>query len=348
MVGRKRSLRKATIFVSYADPDRSAAIRFREWLVNSTGATLDVFVAADRDALPLGDLWYDAITATLTEADMVIVLVSFDALRSPWVAFEAGHASALKKPILPLLLPGFPPQMLRSPLSFRQYVTADAPNVLTQVISKINEEFHTKFVGATPTDSPVFAAPTGSVDAQLSAVGLASRQDIYDEIASLVNAARFPLYLRGTATLRESRGFSDKWFEAYITAVASRFAQAERSGAAGEFTLVMAFPTTADNMPPDDRIATLRLRQAAFEQVGAANRLRLFHTTDQWSLDVLTVGNDHAVIGFPARTNEIRMRNAVRITGEEFVTTVVQWFDHVVLPAATPIDPLTLRVGAGA
>ena len=340
----KKGLTKATIFVSYADADRATAVRFREWLVGATGGTIDVFVAADREALPLGDLWYEAITRSLAQADMVIVLVSIDALRSPWVAYEAGHASALKKPILPLLLPGVPPQLLRSPLSFRQYVAADSSDVLTQLVTKLNEQFQTRFVVNSTSTAEIFENASYISETELDAIGLTSRQDIYDEIVSLVNSVRGPLYMRATATLREAKGFTDRWFESYLAAIAAKFGQAATAGAASEFILVMAFPLMNGNMPPDDRAATIRQRQHAFENAGAPDRLRLFHTPEQWRLDVLTIGEEHVVIGFPAREGEPRMRNAVRITGREFVSSIVRWFDHFVLPTATPIDPITLRV----
>lgn len=96
------------IFVSYSTHDLEQVNMLQRQLANTS---VSVFVA-EHSIRPSEELG-PKISAAIQECDLFIVLWSENAKNSDWVSQEIGRASALRKPILPLILseglqlPGF-------------------------------------------------------------------------------------------------------------------------------------------------------------------------------------------------------------------------------------------------
>jgi hypothetical protein len=96
------------IFVSYSSHDLKQVYLLKQQLENTP---LTVFVA-EHSIMP-GQELEPTISKAVDECDLFIVLWSKNAKDSDWVSQEIGHARALKKEILPLVLtegmslPGF-------------------------------------------------------------------------------------------------------------------------------------------------------------------------------------------------------------------------------------------------
>ena len=96
------------IFISYSSHDLSQVDLLRQGLENSP---IDIFVA-EHSVAPSENL-SDKITEAINNCDLFVLLWSANAEASGWVSQEIGHAKALKKNILPLVLnegvepPGF-------------------------------------------------------------------------------------------------------------------------------------------------------------------------------------------------------------------------------------------------
>lgn len=137
---------------------------------------------------------------------------------------------------------------------------------------------------------------------------------------------------------RESRG--DEPFERYFSALAARCAEAPHLS---KFTLVMSFPDI-NGYPPRDRRNALRRRQRSFAKVGAEQSLSIFQTPAYGTIDVITIGYEHAVIGLPIAPNDSHLRAAIRVSDPALVGTLTRWFDERVLSEAKLVHPITLKI----
>ena len=83
------------VFISYSQNDSSYA-KMIERELKPLG--LDVFL--DQKSINWGDVIVDKINDNLFDCDAILVLVSHESLKSRWVPYEIGYATALGKPIL--------------------------------------------------------------------------------------------------------------------------------------------------------------------------------------------------------------------------------------------------------
>jgi len=89
------------VFLSYYSDEEGIAEDIAEYLKNTFRSTgLEVFMASSRDSIALGDNWEEKIIKALTETDVLVVLMSWEALIRPWLNFEIGVAWAKKVRIL--------------------------------------------------------------------------------------------------------------------------------------------------------------------------------------------------------------------------------------------------------
>lgn len=97
---RKRSKREQTIrvYLSHSAADMVVARKLRNLLL--TYANARVFLADDLSA---GEDWETRMRAELADADVVVALLTPNAVNSNWVLHEIGAAWALKKSIIPVV-----------------------------------------------------------------------------------------------------------------------------------------------------------------------------------------------------------------------------------------------------
>jgi hypothetical protein len=86
------------VFLSYSRDDKSFAVRIGEAL-----REIGHKVWIDTSSIPGGDDWRESIQLGISASKAVIVVLSPDAVASPWVQREISYADSLKKPILPIV-----------------------------------------------------------------------------------------------------------------------------------------------------------------------------------------------------------------------------------------------------
>lgn len=92
MANRASKTKKHILFLSHSERDRALAKALKLGLARSLGiADSRVFLSSDR-SIQAGAQPFQSITRALKQVDGVVVLLTPNSLRSPWVHFEAGAA----------------------------------------------------------------------------------------------------------------------------------------------------------------------------------------------------------------------------------------------------------------
>ena len=102
----------ADIFISHIHEDGSVANALR-WFISAKvqPQTAEIFVSSSQ--LQLGDEWLEKIRISFRSAKIVIALFSPEAVKRPWVNFEAGGAwFSPEKMLIPLCIGGLSPATL--------------------------------------------------------------------------------------------------------------------------------------------------------------------------------------------------------------------------------------------
>ena len=83
---------------------------------------LQVFMASRPESVRPGDVWQDKVIDALSDADVLLVLMTVNALSRPWINFEIGVAWARNARILMFCNRGMTPAALPTPYSTLQAV----------------------------------------------------------------------------------------------------------------------------------------------------------------------------------------------------------------------------------
>lgn len=111
------------IFISYYPNERSDANDIARHLESVFSPDdIQVFMASRPESVRPGDIWQDKVIDALTEADILLVLMTVNALARPWINFEIGVAWARKARILMFCNRGMTPAALPTPYSTLQSV----------------------------------------------------------------------------------------------------------------------------------------------------------------------------------------------------------------------------------
>lgn len=157
--------RKKRLFISYRSTDRAAV----DELVRDLTSTGEFEVWIDRQALKVGQAWWDAILDAIGWADVVIAPLSRGALASEACSKERAYALALGKPLLPLIIdPRIDASRLPPELSARQalrYASKKAEfDALVDAVRAVG------FFAGMPTPAP--PRPSAPTARRVPAVGL--------------------------------------------------------------------------------------------------------------------------------------------------------------------------------
>lgn len=103
------------IFISHSSKDSDYALILEEYIL-STFEDVETFVSSNTNAIPSGEDWVQKVLSQLDRSDLLIIVLSNNALESNWVFFESGYTwkNLGPKRIHFLLYPGVDPP---SPLS---------------------------------------------------------------------------------------------------------------------------------------------------------------------------------------------------------------------------------------
>lgn len=333
------------VFVSYAAQDGELAKRLKARLEKATGDALGFFVSGDGDSISPGENWPDKMSGALSAADSVVVLVSQNSERSPWVFYEIGYASALHTPIIPVILPGYPLDRNLPPLEQLQRVFLNSVSSLSTLVKRLGVAPAPLFTSEDLDDILGEDASQTRALHSLEAVKLDTRDEIYWEIVRLLRSSGGKnSRIRATSALLDRDTTGDEAFDDYIRSVAEKIGDAKRSKGVADYTLVMSFNLTKEYMPPPERQNSIRNRQAAFKDANALDRMKIFWQPQRSQIEVFILGEDDLVLGFPLHPGSSRLHHGVRISGREFVIHVVSWFEACLKDHSAPVDPDTLSI----
>ncbi len=111
------------VLISYYSDEEADAEDIKNQLVAAFHQyNPEVFMASRCDSIAPGDNWENKIMNAVNEANLLLVLMSFDALTRPWINFEIGVAWAKSTPILLLCHKGIDPNALPRPYGSLQAI----------------------------------------------------------------------------------------------------------------------------------------------------------------------------------------------------------------------------------
>ncbi len=113
----------SNLFMSYYSEEEADAediARHLESVFQNAG--LEVFMASRPESVRPGDVWQDKVIDALSDADVLLVLMTVNALNRPWINFEIGVAWARRARILIFCNGGMTPAGLPTPYNTLQAV----------------------------------------------------------------------------------------------------------------------------------------------------------------------------------------------------------------------------------
>jgi len=177
-------------------------------------------------------------------------------------------------------------------------------------------------------------------------VPLASRAEMYTELIRVISGLQTAVRIRATSVLPHREQSYDPLFRDYLRTVAQKCRAAALASEAASYINVMACHVGTSGKLPAHREQAIRVRREIFEDAGAAEHIAVFQVPHHWLLNVLTINDDHAIIGFPKQASDPHLSHAVRLSGQSFVSQITQWFDTCLLPSAHVVDLETLTLRA--
>src|SRR5690349_13398968 len=91
------------VFISHFTAEKKIAASFQNFFRDAF-PSVDVFRSSDAESIPTGEGQYRTIIDALTSSEVMIVLLSPDSVRRPWVPFETGFGLGRGAKVITLLL----------------------------------------------------------------------------------------------------------------------------------------------------------------------------------------------------------------------------------------------------
>jgi TIR domain len=104
----------AQIFISHVHEEAEIAQAVLRFL---RAFKLDAFLSTDPLQINPGERWFDRIASELTEAKVVLLLLSRQSVNRPWINFEAGWAWGLDTALIPICFGGLEKGAMPRPYS---------------------------------------------------------------------------------------------------------------------------------------------------------------------------------------------------------------------------------------
>lgn len=318
------------VFISFSSQDVALANALKAKLVAATQEEVTFFLAADGVSMPAGTNWPKHLEQSLERADLIIVLMSYAAAASQWVFFEAGFAYAKGKPVIPVGILGLQVQNQPPPISLLQGVNIGSAADLNLLLRFLNTRLMRSYPEAFADSDydEIFAGQPPQHPAPRT-LQLLSRAEIYKDIAKELAGLNIHSQVRVTATMHDPSEYEDDEFQSYIQGLARKCATAEAHGGSMTYRIIIGITREANGSIPDLLRRAIAYRVSLFQQYGALPRLKLFEITQRWSLNLLFFDRAYVVFGFPEDMTVPRLQYGFRMSGLEFVSPVVDWYDRV-------------------
>jgi hypothetical protein len=113
-------MEKKGVFISHITEEKETALCLKEYLRETLGSSLSVFVSSDYESIAGGDIWFTTIVNALKTSLVEIVLLSPTSVGRPWINFEAGVGIGTESLVIPVVVHGLARGDVGHPLSSLQ------------------------------------------------------------------------------------------------------------------------------------------------------------------------------------------------------------------------------------
>jgi hypothetical protein len=115
-----KRMEKIHVFISHLTEEKETALCLKQFLRESLGWGLHIFVSSDYESIGGGDIWFTTIVDALKASPVVIVLLSPASVGRPWINFEAGVGIGVGSVVIPAVVHGLERNDVGHPLSSLQ------------------------------------------------------------------------------------------------------------------------------------------------------------------------------------------------------------------------------------
>lgn len=288
------------------------------------------FFLAPRTISP-GVSWPIALERHLRSTKCAIVLLSDTAVKSPWVLFEAGVAYGRKVPVIPVALAGFRIDQQKPPLAFLHGIDVSSADDLNHLLDRVAKYVRRSLVRRfTPVDYSAIVAYAPRRIPELQTLPLLTRPDIFREATRLVEECGINARIRGATSLADPADGDDEYVRPYLLALARKCSAAAKIGGHMSYHVTLALRRDGRGRIKAPMRKAIRDRRAMFVDAGAGDRLRLFEMRQEWSMNILLIDREHAIIGFPQDSSSQKLEYGLRVSGAPLVSPMVDWYDTCV------------------
>lgn len=131
--------------------------------------------------------------------------------------------------------------------------------------------------------------------------------------------------------------YEDEDFRGYLRALAEKCGAAARAGDRMTYHAVIGITREPDGSIPIALRNAIAYRVRVFKDHGALAKLKLFEVTQRWSMNLLFLNRSYVVFGFPEDIKVPRLQHGFRMSGVEFVSPLVDWYNECAQRSATPL-----------
>ncbi len=116
----------ARVFISFIHEEVAWAQCVQNFIAQMLGSDAEPFLSSDRFQVYAGEKWLDRIMAELEESKVVLLMLSGESVKRPWVNFEAGAAWTRNIITIPVCFRGVKKEDLPKPYSSLQAIDLDS------------------------------------------------------------------------------------------------------------------------------------------------------------------------------------------------------------------------------
>lgn len=116
------------VFISFIHEEQEIASCVQTFIRSVLGSDVGAFMSADTWQVFAGERWLERIVAELKNAQVVVLMLSPESVKRPWVNFEAGAAWINDSVIIPVCFGGLTKDALPKPYSSLQAVDLTEEN----------------------------------------------------------------------------------------------------------------------------------------------------------------------------------------------------------------------------
>jgi hypothetical protein len=173
------------------------------------------------------------------------------------------------------------------------------------------------------------AEVTHALHSSIDCRTLTSTHETYEEARRLIEYCTGNEIIRAT-TLGISHEERDLDFDRYLDALAKKIRDTKRRGGTMRYRVIMGMQLDAQGTPPPDKQQAILTRRKKFKNYDVLNDrlMQIKYLETRWSLDIVIVGTEHLIIGFPALEGDRQMVMSLRVSDRSFVERVASWYDE--------------------